>query len=425
MFVANQTYELPSMDTLYESFVAWFSSMRHSRGKSIEDIFELLLTYSQAYYDVFISERVSASRFPKKLRNALMEFKESTIEPTAPFIMEIYVLWSNDKISEDQFVKIIDLFNIYNMRRNLCNLRTGILTRIIPIMLKNVMDSCNGEYTNIYQYSGKYLVSDSVNKTSFMPDDAYMHANLEGMNAYSLRNYLKIAFKKIESHNNPAVIDFSNLTIEHLMPQTPTEEWIQTVGVTRDVYEYNLHRLGNLTLATKPDNSAMSNNPFDYKQKVLDKTKHIVMNTPILAKDDWTIKDISDRTLELIDAICSLYPYPQFNEVVKTKYAISYTCEDTTVNAYIYDDLSVEILSGSKFSRSTESSDIVELLEEDVLKEIPTGYMFETNLIVENLKNASDLVMDFYSDEWECWKDINGFSLNFDVSVKILNKLGF
>ena len=53
------------------------------------------------------------------------------------------------------------------------------------------------------------------------------------------------------------------------MPQTPTPEWLEALGCDKETYEENLHRLGNLTLAARADNSKMGNKVWEYKNKIL------------------------------------------------------------------------------------------------------------------------------------------------------------
>ena len=94
------------------------------------------------------------------------------------------------------------------------------------------------------------------------------------------------------------------------MPQTPTEERLEELDVDEETYMANLHRLGNLTLAAKPDNSKMSNQLWDYKNEILKSTAHLKMNMELLSIPKWTIKCIDDRTGTLIKRICELFPYP-------------------------------------------------------------------------------------------------------------------
>lgn len=94
------------------------------------------------------------------------------------------------------------------------------------------------------------------------------------------------------------------------MPQKPTKEWYNTLQVTETIYEENLHRLGNLTLASRKDNSKMSNKVWEYKANILRSTSHLKLNEELIKKDKWTINDIEERTKKLIADMIRLYPYP-------------------------------------------------------------------------------------------------------------------
>lgn len=117
----------------------------------------------------------------------------------------------------------------------------------------------------------------------------------------------------LELHKNPAPVDLSALSVEHLMPQTATEEWLEELDTDMETYQENLHRLGNLTLATKPDNSRMSNLKWEYKNEVLKGTSHLTLNMEILPVEKWNLDKIDERTKVLIERICHIYPYPEVN----------------------------------------------------------------------------------------------------------------
>jgi hypothetical protein len=143
-----------------------------------------------------------------------------------------------------------------------------------------------------------------------MPTDTQMFDILFNANVYK-RPALRIILDRLELTDNPAPVDLSKLSIEHLMPQTPTEEWLEELDVDEETYMANLHRLGNLTLAAKPDNSKMSNQLWDYKNDVLKSTGHLKMNMDLLSVSKWTIACINARTKMLIKRICEVFPYPE------------------------------------------------------------------------------------------------------------------
>ena len=423
MFLANRLFELSNMEDIYNVFQVWFNNELKIRKR--EDILKQILRYAEYYCDLFVSEKVEID---KDIKKVLVEFKRNAVEPTAPLLLEVYNLYETKTpekerfVSKESFIKILELLNTYNIRRNICNLRTGVLTRIIPPMLKDILNSCNNSYENIYEYTLKYLVDNNKNKASFMPDDAYLKANLLNANAYGLRNYVKTIFEKIESHNNPAVINFSNLSIEHLMPQTPTEDWLNALKISAEEYDAQLHRLGNLTLATHSDNSKMSNNSFDFKKEILGNTAHLKMNKKILDMPKWDIDCINVRTNELIDDICKLYPYESANIVDLQKFDVYYNENDCSVHALLFEDLTFEIQAGSKFVSSFNSA-IEELLEDDIIIAKGNGYEFIQSYTFENIETATSFIIkEDFVNAWEAWLDVNGQPLNFDIRSRIGNK---
>lgn len=423
MFLANQTYVLTDMEEIYEVFKNWFKG--YSKDHTIEETMKIVLLYARYYKELFIN---TAFNIEQHVNNSMKEFRKNTVEPIAPFLMEIYKLYEtfdpagNRLVSAQSFYKIIDLFTTYNIRRNICNLRSGVLTRIIPPMLRDVIEACGSSYDNIYEYTTKFLVDNNKGKASFMPDDEYMRSNLIGLNAYSLKNYLKTIYERIESYNNPAVVDFSNLSIEHLMPQTPTKEWLDTLGITRDVYDANLHRMGNLTLATHPDNSKMSNKPWEYKKQVLEKTQHLKMNLEILEKEKWGIEEIDERTKAMIEKTIELYPYVEVGTELSAKYDIFLNEGKAKATGYIYEDMTVEVLSGSVFEHSF-NAEIESMVEEEILIPSGNGYMFSTNFTFPSLKDATEFLLeDDDTSEWELWCDVNKDPLNLNVRTVLINK---
>lgn len=423
IFLANQTFVLPDMENIYDVFRNWYKA--YSKNHSIEDVMKAILLYAKYYTELFISDKFNIE---PHINKSLKEFRKNTVEPTAPLLMEIYHLYDSYDPSGERLVdyltfsKIIDLFTVYNIRRNICNLRSGVLTRIIPPMLKDVLEACGSSYKNIFEYTVKFLVDNNKGKASFMPDDEYLRSNLIGMNAYALKNYLKTIFERIESYNNPAVVDFSNLSIEHLMPQTPTEEWLGALGITKDVYDANLHRIGNLTLATHPDNSKMSNKPWEYKKQILENTQHLKMNIEILEKEKWDIEEIDSRTKDMIEKIIALYPYVEGGTELSTRYDIFLNTETTKIKAVIYEDMSVEVLSGSVFDHLL-TAEISDMLEVEALNNAGSGFVFATNYSFSSLAEATEFVLENNDiSEWELWEDSKGDSLNMNIRTILINK---
>ena len=195
-----------------------------------------------------------------------------------------------------------------------------------------------------------------------------------------------------------------------------------TVTISKEEYETQLNRLGNLTLATRPDNSKMSNNPFDYKREILSKSGHINMNKEILEIEKWNIEEIENRTNRLIDRICLVYPYESSSEPEMKKYSIFYKKNNCNINAYIYEDGTVEIQPESYIELdSYNDEEIKNYIEEDELISRDDGYIVNNILIFESIEKVTCLFFNDIDNMWEDWVDANNIPLNFELRAKIMN----
>lgn len=209
------------------------------------------------------------------------------------------------------------------------------ISKLFPTVLKKVLEKCNGDYTDVLKYLNQEMVGNMASTSgSYMPTDKQMMELLLNANVYK-RPALRIVLDRLELYNNPAPVNLSNLSIEHLMPQTPTEEWLEELDTDMETYLENLHRLGNLTLAAKKDNSKMSNLMWGYKNEVLKETAHLKLNLELMKIDKWDMAKIDIRTKELIEKICTIYPYPDVS--------VTQRIDDSIVDEMTALDMCVEV----------------------------------------------------------------------------------
>jgi hypothetical protein len=372
------------------------------------------------------------------LREAIENYRENLSDMPAPFLMELYNLHEsmdeegNPLISTQQFSEIINLVNIYLVRRSICALDTSDITRLFPSILKDVLHDCNGNYANIVEYTKRNLINKQKGKSAAMPDDDALRSYLQYANVYNNRLTLRTIFNRIETVSNTAPVDLSKLSVEHLMPQTSTKEWLDSLNVDQITYDKNLHRLGNLTLASRVDNSKMKNKPWEYKQIILSNTAHLKMNQEILKNKEWTIKNIDDRTNELIDKIIELYPYQSASNDVIKKHDISIDWDGVIAFASLYEeDGSVEMQPGSEISKYSESTpdwviDLFDdLLEDGIVKETEKGAVFlKSYSFYPQKKNSTSLsisaslILGGNRNGWDYWNDENGKPLSQNSELK-------
>ncbi len=104
----------------------------------------------------------------------------------------------------------------------------------------------------------------------------------------------KLILERLEqSQGHPEQIDFDNtkLTIEHILPQTLSQEWRDHLVSLRqdpdEVHQRLAHTLGNLTLAAF--NGTLSNNPFERKRQIYSGS-HLELNRALAEQGAWGVR---------------------------------------------------------------------------------------------------------------------------------------
>lgn len=414
LFLTAKTRNLPSSSKVYSAYKEWHEKQM-SDGNNVEDILKAIVEYAKYYRIIY---NAPLENIDLSYRDAVKEYRRTFSDMPTPFLMEIMHIanqldeFGKPLIDGATISKIIQLINNYLIRRSLMALDTSDITRFFGPYLNKVLIDCDGDYSNIYEYSKKWLINQNRGKAAYMPDDNQLREYLEYANVYVNRSILKVVFDKIETYNNPAVVNLKDLSIEHLMPQTPTDEWLKTLGIDAETYEKNLHRLGNLTIATKVDNSKMSNNPWEYKKAILEETSHIKMNKEILNLPKWDINEINKRTMSLIEKILKLYPYETASDAFIEKYEIYIRAGTNLATAYLFEDGSVEVRQGSSFPKYDSPHSVAgiddeyrQMLDDGILKEEENECVFLKSYHFDNPSRAANLILHSNRNGWECWLD--------------------
>jgi uncharacterized protein with ParB-like and HNH nuclease domain len=295
MFLANQTYDLPQKRQVYNAFKLWCVE-KNNKQDTFMKINQYMGYYWKLYRDADAEKHISALRF----------FRRNPSIMPAPFLLEIYRLYDGQKISIDVLNEIINLIDIYLIRRALVSRDTSEITRFFPFLLKRVVLATGEDFANLFENTKYFLVNDTKFTAMKMPTDQEIREFLSHNDAYILK-CTRSVLEKIELVDNSAKVDLSNLTIEHLLPQTPTDFWKQYVPAEK--YNDYVGLIGNLTLATNLNNIQMGNDEWNKKKQILNNTKHIKLNEEILNCDKWDVDAIEQRTNTMIDKIIHIYPY--------------------------------------------------------------------------------------------------------------------
>lgn len=427
--IAKRQSTLTKRD-VYSSFTDWYSTQLSEYG--VEGIFKELVHYARCHYLIYNQD---INEIDSELRKPIEEFRYILSDMPAPLLMELVSLNKRNSsegkpyISTQQLAEVITILISYMMRRSLCDLDTSSISNYFPTLLRETLGDCNGDYSNLVVIFKKDLVNRNKGNAMEMPDDKKLEERILNANMYNLRKWLYIFMCKLESNDNPAPVDFSALSIEHLMPQTPTKEWYENLETDAETYEQNLHRLGNLTLAARPDNSKMGNNVWEYKTRILANTSHLRINEKILKKEHWTIADIDLRTRELIKCIAQLYPYYEAKgEVIQKIPVYIDSQEGYAIGTFYPDNGSIEVLESSILNTAfatPEKYPIVEEQRQELLEEGVIAYNDKQQLVFTQnhtfysqkkgstaLSTSASIILHGNRNGVEWWHTEDGNSIN-------------
>jgi hypothetical protein len=171
----------------------------------------------------------------------------------------------------------------------------------------------------------------------------------------------------------------------------------------------------------------MGNKPWEYKNKILSSTSHLKMNLAVLAKEQWTIGDIEERTEELIVAMTSLYPYYESKTEDVTGYPIQINYGGAfAIATYYPDNGSVEVAKGSTLLPAAKpelyaeveqmrqemlEDGIIEYNANDVLEFTDTYVFYPKRNGATALSPSASFILHGARSGWEWWTTEDGTPL--------------
>ena len=418
-YLAAITGEYFAKHILYQAFKDYWNKQKNLGD---EELLEKLVRYSE-YFSFLYLELPSG-----KYTDVLKDFQSMESMMPAPFVLGVSEwCFYEHKITEEQYYEVIKVINDYQIRRYFNGDDTSRVSKAFPTYLKNVKKyaELNG-FENIVDIVIYILITKNQSNNMALPTDKSLKSKLVNMNAYAMR-LTRWLLEKIENNGNSAHLDMSNLSIEHIMPQTSTPYWEEKAGVTGEEYTELVNTIGNLTLVTKPDNSKAKNKDFEAKKKIFEDTLHIHMNKTIYNLNEWNKDSIEERSNSIIEMLISMYPYlrSQGNYKNNEDRNIFLEAQGIKVQGYLNEDETVVIYAGSEiYSKTKEfASDSLDetrqnLLDKGIIEKNTNGLQFVQDYIASSVSNAAALVLGGSRNGWDYWKDSTGMSINDSLRKK-------
>jgi uncharacterized protein with ParB-like and HNH nuclease domain len=226
---------------------------------------------------------------------------------TYPFLLNVYQQYTRDYTFKEQFVTVLKTLENFLIRRFVCNAPSNQLSKIFTKLYNDVCRELEQrEYKNFSHTVQVILHSKSYsNDTIFKEQFAALKLIKNTKN-----DIRKLILETLEnSYNHKEEIDFNNpqITVEHIMPQTLSNDWKTEIGDNWEaVHKQLLDHIGNLTLTAY--NSELSNKPFNEKKELYQKS-HFQLNTYFSAIDKWNEKSITERGKDLAERAADIWLY--------------------------------------------------------------------------------------------------------------------
>ena len=277
---------VPNRNKIY----ATFKNSADKRAKSEEEIVYIMSELSR--YSKYYSNFSHPENEPmKELKGYFEKFKRLEITTPYPLLLNLYSDYANEKLTLREFAECLHTIETYIVRRAVCERPTNVLNKYFPIIYKSI------DHTYMVQSLKEKLQTASGPRG--MPTNDEFRRYLQERDFYD-KKLLRYLLEELERYNNKEIVSGGELQIEHIMPQTLTEEWKKELGSDwASIHQKYLNSLGNLTLTGY--NPEYSNKLFIEKRDMEKgfKDSGLQLNRGLAKLENWTEKEIVDRAEEL------------------------------------------------------------------------------------------------------------------------------
>ncbi len=407
-YLTIKTREIPNINKVYVAL----KDYRQKEGIGIEDLLKDLQKYCGYFCRIAFKKEAD-----KDLNKALSFLVDLEMDVIYPLLLELYSDYSDKVLSKYDFKSSIALIESYICRRVVCGLGTNSLNKVFPSFTKHIQKD---QYFESLKAHFGYLTK----KQRFPNNDEFKKLFIT-IDFYKFKKN-KYFFERLENFDRKERVYTHEYTIEHIMPQTLTEEWERDLGENfQEIHDKYLHTIGNLTLTGY--NPEYSNKSFQEKQGMEKgfKDSPLRLNQSLRDLESFGEEEIKKRANDLADLALKIWTYPKLDAETLEKYKPKKDKKEKKaydLNSYKFGSHSRELFD----ILSKEIKDLDEKIVEKFNK-MCISYKFDTNFVsIAPLKSGLNLYlnMPFYElqDEKNLAKKAKGNYGNGDIEVKLKTK---
>ncbi|GAA9684969.1 hypothetical protein HpVH57_14300 [Helicobacter pylori] len=211
-YLTIKTREIPNINKVYVAF----KDYQQKEGIEIEALLQDLQKYCGYFCQIKFKKEADEG-----LNKALGFLVDLDMDVVYPLLLELYSDYSDGVLSKQDFIPIIALIESYLVRRAVCGLGTNSLNKVFPSFTKHIQKD---EYFKSLKAHFGYLTE----KQRFPNNDEFKKLFIT-IDFYNFKRK-KYFFERLENFDRKERVYTHEHTIEHIMPQTLTEEWKRDLG---------------------------------------------------------------------------------------------------------------------------------------------------------------------------------------------------
>ncbi|WRB30723.1 DUF262 and DUF1524 domain-containing protein [Helicobacter pylori] len=411
-YLTIKTGKIPNEKRVYEAF----KDYQQKEGIEIEDLLKDLQKYCGYFCQIAFKEETD-----KNLNKALSFLVDLEMDVIYPLLLELYSDYSDGVLSKQDFIPIIYLTESYICRRAVCGIPSNGLNKFFPSFTKKIDKK---QYLKSVEEHFGSLTGNQKFPNDFEFKDSFITKELYGRNK-TKKKKTRYFLERLENFNTNEPVDTQKCTIEHIMPQTLTEEWERDLGGNfQAIHDKYLHTIGNLTLTGY--NQEYSNNSFQEKRDMEKgfKQSPLRLNQSLKDLEVFGEKEIEKRANDLADFALKIWTYPKLDAETLEKYKPKKEKKAYDLSSYKFGSHSRELFD----ILSKEIKALDERITESFMKAY-IAYKFKTNFVdivvqTKDLKLYLNMKFNELQDEKNLASDTtdkhhNG---NGDIEVKLETK---
>lgn len=310
------TVEVVSVKHLYDRFLR-FSRRLSSETELNQVDLKALMTSIRHFADLF--ERIDKPKGTGRFDRFLRRLQTLDILVFHPLLLAIM-----DRAGEDegQLAEVAEVLESFLIRRMICNYQTRGYGSLALRLLEKVQSGQEVSMAEILRLE----LSGNDGSPDRWPTDSEFREQWCIRRFYGglRRDRVLMILQAIEEYQQTnsklaepiMAFDWSQLQVEHILPQSWTEHWPLPAHVSADERDIRLHGIGNLTLVSEKLNPTMSNAPWIAidassmsKREALRQHSRLDLNRHLLemAGEDWDEEKITQRAIHLFNSAAKIW----------------------------------------------------------------------------------------------------------------------